>query len=120
MVWWKHRDAETTRAWVAVGAVAGLTAITRWQDAAYLCIPFAYDFESGNRRTPCAVWLRTRIVYMGAIALFLFPQLWQWHTLYGRWLLVPQGPAFVSFPPRYVLNVLFSDLHGWFLWTPLT
>jgi len=52
--------------------------------------------------------------------LCLVPQLWQWHTVYGRWLLVPQGPAFMSFPPRYILNVLFSDCHGWFLWTPLT
>jgi hypothetical protein len=26
----------------------------------------------------------------------------------------------MEFPPRFILNVLFSTEHGWFLWTPIT
>jgi hypothetical protein len=98
--------------------LAGLTSITRWQDAVYALVPFTYDLLS--RKIGVGSWLRTRAMYAGVVGLFLVPQLWQWHTLYGHWLLVPQGAGFVSLPPRFILDVLFSDFHGWFLWTPLT
>ncbi len=47
------------------------------------------------------------------------PQMAVWHALYGKWLAMPQGPSFVRWTAPHPLDVLLSDNHGLFSWTPI-
>jgi hypothetical protein len=55
-----------------------------------------------------------------AVAVLFIPQLIEWKMIYGKYLTIPQGSDFFSWPPSYMPNVLFSTNHGWFVWTPIT
>jgi hypothetical protein len=54
----------------------------------------------------------------GAIAGFI-PQMIVWHTIYGRALAIPQGEGFMRWTAPALGDVLFSDWHGLFTWTPV-
>jgi hypothetical protein len=42
-----------------------------------------------------------------------------WLTIYGRPLAIPQGDEFMRWGSPRIVEVLFSDLHGLFSWTPI-
>jgi hypothetical protein len=56
----------------------------------------------------------------GAAALVVFsPQALAWLVLYGRPFTVPQGPGWMRWRDPHLLDVLLSDRHGLFTWTPV-
>ena len=100
----------------ASGALVGVAALMRWQDVLLLAIP-AWE----TLRAPWPWWKRgvaggaTLLVW----ALVFSPQMAVWQSLYGSWLAMPQGPAFLQWSSPHLFDVLFSDNHGLFTWTPL-
>ena len=118
--WWRTKDSDSTVSWLICGLSCGLMTLVRWQSAPFVSIPATYElmqFRQALRRD--GNWLRSRL--LGAVTTFiiLITQFKEWHTIYGSYLVIPQGSGFLQFPPRDTFNVLFSSRHGWFVWTPV-
>jgi hypothetical protein len=119
LLWWRIRDAESTRSWFLLGLTGGFLSICRWQDVLYLSGPFIYDALGGIVfRT--RGWWKSRALFGVGVAICWAPQLMEWKAIYGKYLTIPQGGGIFSFPPAHMLQVLFSSQGGWFIWTPLT
>jgi len=104
---------------VLVGALGGLVALVRWQDAILLLLPAGDALLAAWRRerSPAAVLLHLLLLGTAAVAIFT-PQLLAWNAIYGRPLLMPQGAGFMRWTEPAILSVLFSLRHGLFSWTP--
>jgi len=98
------------------GALAGVAALMRWQDALLLLIPAIESL-----RQPGSLMHRVgRLAATGAGFLVVFsPQMMVWDVLYGQPFAVPQGPSFMEWTSPNLLAVLFSDYHGLFAWSPV-
>ena len=122
-LWWQARRSDGIGIWAALGCAGGALSICRWQELIYLVGPILFDM--GNLRTiwrkpgGIASWTRSRTAYALAVAVCWIPQVVEWKIIYGKFFTNPQGSGFMEFPPRFVLNVLFSSQHGWFISTPV-
>lgn len=114
--WLARRHAPGVRLFAALGALAGVSTLMRWQDVVFLLVPI---LDVVRWRTS---W-RQRIVALAATAgawLIVFaPQMLIWRVLYGRALAVPQGPSFMRWTSPHPIDVLFSTSHGLFTWAPV-
>jgi hypothetical protein len=119
-LWWRIRDFDSPARWFTLGLVGGFLSIIRWQDLLFLGGPVLYDLLEGAPLQRRGAWLRSRALFAAAVVVCWIPQIFEWKVIYGKYLTVPQGPAFLSFPPAYMAEVLFSSRNGFFLWTPLT
>ncbi len=116
-VWWRIRESESVAAYALLGFVGGLLSICRWQDLLFLMAPPLAELLRIRKLPRIGKWL----AYGAAAFLWWIPQLLQWKILNGRWITDPHGPGFLEpFSYHYVLQVLFSTKHGWFVWTPIT
>jgi hypothetical protein len=114
---WLRRDAAWTVRRAAIsGALAGLAALMRWQDALLLAIP---AWETLRAPLPWPARAAAWAAALGAWVVVFSPQMLVWNALYGSWLTMPQGPAFMRWSSPHLADVLFSDNHGLFTWTPL-
>jgi hypothetical protein len=110
------RSVPSARRSFAIGALAGLAALMRWQDAIFLSVPILELLVRDMR------W-RDRLLNgcmagIGWLVAFS-PQMVVWQILYGQPLAVPQGPSFMRWTAPHVLDVLVSLNHGLFSWTPI-
>lgn len=117
--WWNVRLTTTAAQWFILGLLGGFLSICRWQDILYLAGPGIADLLEGMPWKQPLPWLRSRLAYLAAVAVCWIPQTIEWRVIYGKYLTMPQGAGFISFPPHYIWPVLFSSRNGWFLWTPL-
>jgi len=118
-LWLIWRDEPTLAAYLALGAVAGLAALVRWQNALFLILPGA-DILSEARRRGVDRDLGLHALTIGvAFLVVFFPQMVVWKILYGSFVTVPQGAGFVSWFKPDFFDVLFSSRHGLFSWTPI-
>jgi hypothetical protein len=107
---WGTRDAAIS------GALAGLAALMRWQDAIFLIVPV---WESLRQRAAFATKASAAAACgIGALVAFS-PQMAVWQALYGRPFALPQGPSFLEWWAPNPIAVLFSDYHGLFTWSPI-
>ncbi len=113
------KTAQGSRSWALLGLAGGVMVLCRWQNGLYLAGPFLGDAFCGRRPWTRAYWC-TRASFVLAAAVTFVPQMVQWAVIYGHPLVNPQGEDFLQFPPQFVPQVLFSSLHGWYSWTPLT
>lgn len=114
--WLGRPGAPSIRRVAELGALAGLSALMRWQDALFFIAP---AWIALTWRTS---WAKRLVTLAAAAAAFLAvfsPQMAVWHVLYGRALTVPQGPSFLRWASPHPIAVLFSDNHGLFTWSPL-
>jgi hypothetical protein len=124
--WWRAKDSYAWKNWLLCGITGGLLVLCRWEAALFLLVPFFYDIlYLVRKRHPIdidwlIVYMRSRFLMLLAVAVLFVPQLIEWKVIYGKYLTIPQGSSFFAWPPRYVLNVLFSTRHGLFVWTPIT
>jgi len=117
--WFAWRDQPTRQGYLALGVVAGLAALVRWQNALFLVLPGA-DILSAARRRGVDRNLALNALTTGAAFLVLFfPQMVVWKVLYGSFITVPQGAGFLSWFKPDFFDVLFSSRHGLFSWTPI-
>jgi hypothetical protein len=114
--WLKTRTAPTVARAAQWGALAGLAALMRWQDALFLVIPL---IEVARWRAPIRQRAWAGLVLVAAFFAAFSPQMAVWTVLYGQPLAIPQGAAFMQWTSPHPLAVLFSDYHGLFTWAPL-
>jgi hypothetical protein len=123
LYWWRSRDDMTVWRFVRVGALGGMLALVRWQDALALSVVLG-DVVCQARQQPAP---RTRLRFAagrlaaaGLAALVVFtPQLLAWQALYGQLFTIPQGGDFMRWTAPAIVAVLFSPYRGLIAWTPL-
>jgi hypothetical protein len=99
-----------------LGALAGLCALMRWQDAVFLLVPL---IEILRWREP-SVRRAAALAAAGAAFVVVFsPQMAVWTVLYGQPLAIPQGPSFMQWTNPQLAAVLLSDNHGLLSWAPI-
>jgi hypothetical protein len=114
--WLDDGAAWSVRRAAASGALAGFAALMRWQDAMLLAVP-AWE----TLRAPMP-WPKKLVAWgatLCAAAIVFTPQMAVWRSLYGSVLAMPQGPSFMQWRSPHLVDVLFSDNHGLFTWTPI-
>lgn len=138
-VWWPGRRGLSTPRACVTGALIGLAATVRWQNAVLLLLPAASLLAGpdglgawwpGARAalgtTSARVRAAWRVAWRGAAVLLAFvlgvaPQLLAWKAVFGSYLLAdpPHGRDFLRLTHPYLLETFFSSRHGLFYWTPL-
>jgi hypothetical protein len=118
-VWLKTRDRQDFGRFVWLGLLAGLASLVRWQDAIVLILPgLELTWLLAKRRITLAAGIPRGLVVFAGVALMLMPQLLAWRSIYGEFLVMPQGESFMRWTAPEVGAVLFSLRHGLFSWTP--
>ena len=124
--WWRHFRLPTSYpSALAIGALLGLAILVRWQHLVYLVLPVStvagwwFSAPAGQRkgRIRPAI-LQALLVSMGAAAVVSL-QLVHWRLLYGQWITIPQGAAFMDWAAPFWNEVLFSPFRGLLPWMPV-
>ena len=119
LVFVRGRNSDSVPHYAALGVLAGIAALMRWQDATILVVPaIALIWRLRHGMTVGGAIVRGVACLAGAVAGFI-PQMIVWHTIYGRALAIPQGEGFMRWTAPALGAVLFSDWHGLFTWTPV-
>jgi hypothetical protein len=114
--WQRARPRWSVGAAAISGALVGIAALMRWQDAVLLLIPAIESVRS----TGSLAGRAGRLAAAGAAAAVAFtPQMIVWQSLYGQPFAIPQGAAFMEWTGPNLVAVLFSDNHGLFSWSPM-
>lgn len=110
LVWLQVRQWESWGGWLLLGLLAGLMALTRWQDGLLAAVTLL--------DVPRARW-RVLLLVPGVLIAFA-PQLAVDRALFGTWLPQrPAGQALTPLPGHY-WEVLVSSFRGLFVWNPVT
>jgi|TARA_B100001964_G_scaffold242845_1_gene318868 hypothetical protein len=118
-VWLRTRGDWRPARYALLGALAGLAAVVRWQDAIILLLPLGEACLAVAHRTSTLRAIAGRLALMGSVLIVAFtPQALAWRQIYGHFILTPQGENFMRWTEPQVLAVLFSWNHGLFSWTP--
>jgi hypothetical protein len=125
---WRHApfNKKTVWQWLLIGGVIGLAGLVRWQLLAVaivipgldLLIRAAKNLSRHQARQALQHLGRLALATLGALIVFS-AQLIAWKSIYGSYLVVPQGTGFFNLASPHFLEVLFSSRHGLFTWTPL-
>lgn len=110
-------DPLSPRNALLLGALLGFATLQRWQVAVIGLFVAASFFKAWMSRTRPAVMAPIAAAFAGFFLLFL-PQMLVWKSVFGAWLTIPQGAAFVDAGLR-IEGVLFSPRHGLFSWSPV-
>lgn len=123
VAWWYWRERwEDWLPPLALGLLIGLAALVRWQHVLYLAAPGVYwllvwwetrDFG----RFP--ILIRTGLLLGLGVAIPLSLQLTIWRVLYGTWLTVPQGSAYMLWDLSRLGPTIFSPFRGLLAWLPI-
>jgi hypothetical protein len=110
LAWWRGREERSAAGWLWLGALVGLMALTRWQDALFGAIALLDVIQRPR-------W-RALLLLPGAAAV-LAPQLVVNDMIFASPL--PQRPPGQAIGLLgHQLQVLLSSWHGLFVWHPLT
>lgn len=100
------------RAWVACGALLGLTVLCRTQAAVLVLFVLAGLWRARASVRVC--------VFTGLTALAVFsPQFLVWRVLHGSFVTIPQEEGYLDLTRRHVVDVLLSADRGLFNWHPI-
>jgi hypothetical protein len=114
----RTRDRQDVARYTLLGALAGVASLMRWQDAILVGVP-VYEAVAAAR-TVGAGGVVARWAAAGAAAAAAFlPQSIVWQRLYGHPFTIPQGSSFMRWGSPALWQVLVSDNHGLFSWTPV-
>jgi hypothetical protein len=94
-----------------LGLITGASFLVRWQNLIFIILPLAILWLKLAKK-------RSILSYLGITLLATLPQLLAWKHLYGSFLTIPQGSAFVNHKLE-LFNFLFSGYHGLFIWHPM-
>ncbi len=126
-LWHRFRDVPTRVPWVWLGAAAGVMAMVRWQNSAFVVLPLgdllwsSWRARSGDSRARLWAGSRDLVRFTGAAFAAFVPQLLFWKVVYGSWVYLPvREHAFQPmWLPPYMTDVLFSSNRGLLSWTPV-
>ena len=103
---------------MAAGLVAGLLAITRWQDGVFVAALAPAAIVTLTRGDSRRLRIQGGALAIVAFAVALAIQLAAWHIQFDHWLLVPQGGAYMRWTRPAILPLLLSTYHGLVPWMP--
>lgn len=122
-VWYRTRSG-TYRSWLGRGFALGLAALVRTQNVLLVLLPISEAITLIVKRRQLNIWFwLTRAALFGAAAIIAFlPQAIVWQQTYGSFF--PGNPYSVygdtfDFTSPHFFDVLFSTVHGLFVWSPL-
>lgn len=128
-VWWRTRDSRARgdwKPWFALGASGGLMTMVREQEAVFFVIPFIEGIYLGYRVLRAQVkfrelgkWIVGASVMVGGALLVFLPQLLAYRVLNGNFLPARNVTDKFTWDGNHILDVLFSNFHGLFTWTPV-
>lgn len=128
-VWWRTRASRAQgnwKPWFALGASGGLMTMVREQEAVFFVIPFVEGVYLALRvlRTQAALdelvkWVAGAMVMAGGALLVFLPQLLAYRVLNGNFLPARNVTDKFTWDGSRILDVLFSNFHGLFTWTPV-
>jgi hypothetical protein len=127
-VWFRSRERRSWLAWAVLGALGGLVAMVREQDAVFLLVPVVDELLRliPGVRHPDQSWARDvgrtlagGLVMGGCAVLAFTPQLLVYHTLNGAFRPSSEVSDKLQWNAPNALRVLFDPGHGLFLWTPV-
>ena len=126
-LWHRFRDVPTRVPWAWLGAAAGVMAMVRWQNSAFVVLPLgdllwsSWRARSGESRVRLWAGSRDLVRFTGAAFAAFVPQLLFWKAVYGSWVYLPvREHAFQpTWLPPYMIDVLFSSNRGLLSWTPV-
>ena len=117
--WVRTMGGHRVERYVLLGALGGVAALVRWQNALIMMVPMAELVWQWRHEKASVRSLAICAGASGVTALVIFlPQLLAWKQIYGQWLLTPQGDEFMRWSDPQIVAVLFSTNHGLFMWTP--
>ncbi|MCG3142168.1 MAG: hypothetical protein HDKAJFGB_03556 [Anaerolineae bacterium] len=128
-VWWRTR---ATRArgklghWFALGASGGLMTMVREQEGVLFVIPLvegvalAYHvWRREKTRADLTRWLMGAATMAAGAFLTFLPQLMVYRVLNGNFLPARNVTDKFTWNGNHILDILFSNFHGLFTWTPI-
>ena len=115
----RGRNSSTIQRYVSLGALGGLAALMRWQDAIILSAALIDLLWRVGRELSVRQAAARGLVCLVAALVAFSPQMFVWQTIYGTPLSIPQGEDFMRWGTPALRAVLFSYWHGLFLWTPV-
>jgi hypothetical protein len=118
LVWVRTLAMQSVARYGALGALCGIAALMRWQDALLILVPLV-DAVWHRRELGMARCAGSVGAYAMMALIAFTPQMYVWATLYGAPLAIPQGEGFLQWRQPALMSVLFSDYHGLFSWTPI-
>lgn len=128
-LWLQTRESRQPATFFLWGTVSGLAMIVRYQDVAFLILPFfqiIYDRSWGNRpgRSSKISSAAGYILFLIGLLAVSGSQVLYWRILHGQWLVSGKTMGTAAIPTFNPLNpelipMLFSDYHGLFAWMPL-
>jgi hypothetical protein len=133
-VWYRTRGSRAAgrwASWVLLGACGALMTMVREQEGLFILIPLietivsaAKTIHESSFRAPQSMRLATPIAglaVMSATWLVGFvPQFLVYKVLNGNFLPAKDVTQKFTWDGAHILDILFSNLHGLFTWTPLT
>lgn len=128
-VWWRTREGRgegSLRDWLLLGASGGLMTMVREQEAVFFVIPLVEGLHllysamrSRERLAQLRKWITGAVVMtLGALVVFL-PQLITYRILNGNFMPARNVTDKFTWDGNHILDVLFSNFHGLFTWTPV-
>lgn len=128
-VWWRTRESRARGNWghwFWLGASGGLMTMVREQEAVFFVMPLVEGVYSGYRVlklgekwTVLRTWIMgAAVMVVGAFLVFI-PQLVSYRILNGNFLPARNVTDKFTWDGVHILDVLFSDFHGLFTWTPV-
>jgi len=119
--WWawvRSIDRQSLGRYALLGALVGVSALMRWQDAILVVVPLLDAAWHWRTARPAGAVARAATAILTAAIAFL-PQIGVWMVLYARPFVIPQGSGFMRWDAPALMAVLFSDHHGLLTWTPV-
>lgn len=120
-IWFiSNRNDFSTGQFALFGAIVGFAVVVRWQNFLLLALP-AIDFANDLWENPRLIKkkLLKWITFGIALSCVVMPQLLVTKTLYGKWVIDPQGDGgMLWMSPRFRL-VLFDKVLGLFSVNPI-
>ena len=113
--WFTRLDRQNAGCWLLLGLLGGLVAIVRWQNVLLPLLSLPWKVSRATSPKSAAVGLS---LYSFAFVLAFAPQMFAWHSIYGQWLLTPQG-EFMHWTKPYLVDVLFSPRYGLLGFSPI-
>jgi hypothetical protein len=123
--WDRTRGRWDAPRWAALGAFAGLAALTRMQEVLWAALPAgeaAFELLRRVRRRDLRAALRLAVPCALATACALLasaPELVANKRVFGHWLAVYTGESYMRWSAPFFWETWFAPKNGLFIWTPL-
>lgn len=118
-VWHKTYGNRTLKQWALIGMLAGLATLVRYQNIIFIVLPFIEILPQYLQKKVVWLDLKKHVLFLIFLFLFILPQLMLLLFQHGSIIINYDGGFAVRNIFLNFFNVLFSNHHGLFNWTPI-